>query len=101
MTAPRRSWITVLADDDIRNAIRDAARAFIRDGCVHTHYDDLGSVTDGPEHCTCSENRVSPLDFADWLDGEWRAAQRDPVRFEPGKRPRKMKADQLSLSMVG
>ena len=54
-----------------------------------------------PHECACSENMMTPVEFYEWLTAELATAERQPVRFEKGHRPRSMKPEQLNLAIAG
>lgn len=48
---------------------------------------------DEPDRCDCRENRMTPLEVADWIQREVIIANGRPVRFEPAGRPRRRQDD--------
>lgn len=90
MTVRARDWLPTFADPATLSDLFAAARDCMAQVCDHQ-----------PHECPCPENRMTMVEFAEWVELEVKMAEREPVRFERGKRPRRMKADQLTLSIAG
>jgi hypothetical protein len=72
VTAPRREFIKAFATG--RATISDvlaAARSLMSEGC-----------DEPPDRCGCPEQRMTPLEFAQWLESSVHKAQRAPVRLD-------------------
>lgn len=70
--------MATFADAAVREALREAAVECMREIC-----------DDEPHDCECSLNMYTPVEFFEWLEREVQQGKRQPVRFEPGFRPRR------------
>lgn len=71
MTDARRDWMPTFADPAILSDLFKAARSCMRSA------DDCD-----PELCVHSVNRMTPMDFAQWVEDEIAAAKRAPIRLD-------------------
>lgn len=94
------TWQDVLVRHDVDQAIESAIDRFIRDGCVHTHRDDTGAVTEDPAWCNCEENRVDPRELLDWIRNEVRLGRGTPVRVQPAGQPNRTRSSDPRLSLA-
>jgi hypothetical protein len=71
MTDARRDWVPTFADPAVLSDLFKAARSCMRaaDDC-------------DPELCAHPINRMTPMDFAQWVEDEINAAKRAPVRLD-------------------
>ena len=87
----RRDWIRTFGDPAVLADLFDAAQSCMATIC-----------TDDPEHCDCSDNRMTPLELAQWIQREVHVEGGRPVRFERGHRPRRTaRLDRLNLAHAG
>jgi hypothetical protein len=91
----RRDWVRTFADPAILSDLRDAMRS------MSAQLDDCD-----PSDCTHPEQRVHPMEVADWVEREVHVAGQRPTRFERGHRPRRKqqelaRVDRLNLSQAG
>ena len=90
MTAARRSWVATFSDEAVLSDLREALRAM------------AGELDDcDPDRCLHPEQRVHPHEVYEWLEREVLMSHQRPMRFERGHRPRRQKADQLTLAIAG
>lgn len=85
-----RSWLATFADEAVLSDLRAAARA-----CM-AELDDCE-----PEECPHPEQRMSPAEFAQWVERAVHIEQQRPQKFERGHRPRRMKDGSMSLAIAG
>lgn len=65
-TRQRRSWLITLADREILSALLTASRDCMTDAC-----------DDEPDDCSHAVNRMTPLEFAEWVEGQVRRSERE------------------------
>jgi hypothetical protein len=90
VTQARRDWLATFANPAVLSDLFAAARDCMAQVCDHEAHE-----------CPCPENRMTMVEFAEWVELEVKMAEREPVRFEPAGRPRRKAADQLRLSLAG
>jgi hypothetical protein len=90
VTAARRDYTVTFADAALMSDLRQAVEDCQGQVCEHA-----------ADECDCPENRMLPAEFLAWLEREVLMAQQRPMRFERGHRPRRQKADQLTLAIAG
>lgn len=62
-----RSWRELFSDPAIRSKLLAAARDCMRDGCA---CGPDGEAVDDPAFCDCPANRMTPLEFGEWIERE-------------------------------
>lgn len=67
MTAPRREWMATFADRSNLADLLAAARSCMTDACDRCE----------PEDCAHRVNLMTPIEFAEWVEGEVRRSQRE------------------------
>lgn len=71
-----REWARTLGDPAVLSDLRAAAADCMAMVCNHE-----------PSECDCPENRMTMMEFVDWIELEAKREQGRPVRFEKGYRP--------------
>jgi hypothetical protein len=89
MTAARRDWITTFADPAVLSDLFAAARSCMAQVCDHE-----------PTDCDCELNRATFQEFAEWVELEVQAAQREPTRIEPAGRPNRKRDGDIRMSLT-
>lgn len=85
-----RAWVRTFSDPAVLSDLRAAAHECMGQVCTHR-----------PEHCDCSENRMTPDELVAWIEREVFIDKERPAKFEPGHRPRVKRQEQLNLALAG
>lgn len=76
MTAARRMWLREFQENSVaRWALQAAARSCMEDACERHEAED----------CPCEANRMTPLEFAEWIMDEVDRAGGPVRRFGAGR----------------
>jgi len=71
MTQPRRAWIESFSDPAVLSDLFAAAKSYMAEG------DDCD-----PEHCPHPEQRMTPIEFAQWIEEQAAGVKRAPIRLD-------------------
>lgn len=89
MTAPRREWITTFSDEAVLSDLRKAA------------IDSMREIDDcPPEICPHAENRLTPIEFFNWVEATIHRAAREPVRLDHRETRRAGQVRRRTLEIV-
>lgn len=91
MSLERRPWLDTVTDPAMLSDLLAAASDCMAQICA-----------DDPAECSCAGNRMTPIEFVEWLERERHIADRDGrSQFEPGHRPRTHRPAGLLLARAG
>lgn len=68
---PAAKWLETFADRGVLLDAYRAARSCMREIC-----------DDEPDACSCADNRLTPLEFVEWIEQQVRLEKAKPVRLD-------------------